>query len=93
MEISYIYKVINKKEKSIKDFIEFVDFMFENKNNIEALKNQTDKENFEYHFEKIPIYMRDVMQKLRYDLIGDISNISATTEMLSERVDKFTDLK
>ena len=88
-----MYKVINKKEKSIKDFIEFVDFMFENKNNIEALKNQTDKENFEYHFEKIPIYMRDVMQKLRYDLIGDISNISATTEMLSERVDKFTDLK
>ena len=88
-----MYKVINKKEKSIKDFIEFVDFMFENKNNIEALKNQTDKENFEYHFEKIPIYMRDVMQKLRYDLLGDISNISATTEMLSERVDKFTDLK
>jgi len=93
MEIHEMYQKINNKDRSCKDFVEFVDFMFRNKDCIHKLENEIDKNNFIYHFNRIPIYLKDMLQKLRYDLFGDITNISVTVERLSERMNNFTNIE
>ncbi len=92
MDITQMYSTINKKGNSFKDFITFIDFMFDNRNKINKLKCTKDRENFDYHFDRIPIYTRDILSKLRYDLIGDIANIRAVTENMSKRIDEYTRL-
>lgn len=86
-----MYEKINNKDKSIKHFIEFVDFMFDNRHKAGTL-NEKDRENLQYHFDNIPVYTREALGKLRYDLLGDISNIGVSVTRLKETVDKFTDL-
>ena len=92
MDITQMYSTINKKGNSFKDFITFIDFMFDNRNKINKLKCTKDRENFDYHFDRIPIYTREILSKLRYDLIGDVANIGAMTERMSKRIDEYTRL-
>lgn len=92
MDITQMYSIINKKEKSFKDFVTFIDFMFDNRGKVNELKCKKDRENFSYHFDRIPIYTREILSKLRYDLIGDVANIGAMTERMSKRIDEFTKL-
>ena len=92
MDITQMYLTINKKGNSFKDFITFIDFMFDNRNKINKLKCTKDRENFYYHFDRIPIYTREILSKLRYNLIVDIANIGAMTERMSKRIDEYTRL-
>lgn len=92
MDITQMYSIINKKGNSFKDFVTFIDFMFDNRNKTNKLKCTKDRENFNYHFDRIPVYTRDILSKSRYDLIGDVANIRAVTENMSKRIDEFTKL-
>ena len=92
MDITQMYSIINKKGNSLKDFVTFIDFMFNNRSKVNELKCTKDRESFDYHFDRIPIYTRDILGKLRYDLIGDVANIGAMTENMSKRIDKYTRL-
>lgn len=92
MDITQMYSIINKKGNSFKDFVTFIDFMFDNRNKVNELKCTKDRENFDYHLDRIPIYTRDILSKLRYDLIVDIANIGAMTERMSKRIDEYTKL-
>ncbi|HHY13224.1 MAG TPA: hypothetical protein GX526_01070 [Thermoanaerobacterales bacterium] len=92
MDITQMYSIINKKGNSFKDFITFIDFMFDNRNKVNELKCKKDRENFDYHFDRMPIYTREILSKLRYDLIEGVANIGATTENMSKRIDEFTKL-
>lgn len=90
MKIEYLYEHINNREESFKDFVKFVDFMFDNRNNIHKLKCEKDRENFIYHFDRIPIYLRDMLGKLRFDVIGDIADASHLITKIFDRADEFT---
>ena len=92
MDITQMYSTINKKGNSFKDFVTFIDFMFNNRSKVNELKCTKDRENFDYHFDRIPIYTREILSKLRYDLIGDVANIGAVTKNMSKRIDEFTKL-
>ena len=92
MDITQMYSIINKKENSFKDFVTFIDFMFNNRSKVNELKCTKDRENFDYHFDRIPIYTREILSKLRHDLIGGVANIGATTENMSKRIDEYTKL-
>lgn len=92
MQIERLYEYINNREKSFKDFIKFVDFMFENKNYVNSLKCETDRENFRYHFDRIPIYLRDMLEKLRFDTLGDIANTSNLITKVFDRVNELTEI-
>lgn len=92
MEIHMLYEYINNKKESFGDFIKFIDFMFENKNYVDNLKDEIDRENFIYHFNRIPIYLRDMLQKLRFDTLGDIADTSNLIRKVFKRVDRFTEI-
>ena len=92
-DIAYMYEVINRKEDTVKDFITFLEFMFENYKYVDSLKEKTERENFMYHFDKIPSYARRVLEKMRHDILGDISSVSMHTNRLSKKVDSFTNIK
>ena len=92
-DIAYMYEVINRKEDTVKDFITFLEFMFENYKYVDSLKEKTERENFMYHFDKIPSYARRVLGKARYDILGDIATIGMLTNRMSEKVDRFTSLE
>lgn len=92
-DIVYMYEIIKRKDDTIKDFVTFLDFMFENYKYVGSLKEKTDRENFMYHFNKIPSYTRRVLGKIRYDILGDIATIGMLTNRMSEKVDRFTNLE
>ena len=92
MGIGHLYEYINNREKSFKNFIKFVDFMFENKNYVNSLKCETDREHFRYHFDRIPIYLRDMLEKLRFDTLGDIANTSNLITKVFDRVNELTEI-
>jgi len=90
--VNEFYHLLNDKDKSMYDFIKFIDFMIDNNKYIDAKSNKDIKEDYLYHFEKIPQYTREIIQQLRYKVIGDIASIGLATTRLSEKVDKFTNM-
>ena len=58
----------------------------------ETKSNKDIREDYLYHFEKIPKYTREIIQQLRYQVIGDIASMAVVTTRLSEKVDKFTSM-
>jgi len=90
--VNEFYHLLKDKDKSMYDFIKFIDFMIDNNKYIDAKSNKDIKEDYLYHFEKIPQYTREIIQQLRYKVIGDIASIGVATTRLSEKVDKFTNM-
>jgi hypothetical protein len=86
------YGLVNRKQESIKDFMEFLDFMMDKYRYINSSELEPYKADFVYHFDRIPIYTREIMQKLRFALLGEIADISACTGRLSKKVDSFTNM-
>ena len=85
MDLAEMYRLINKKEKSMKDFIEFMDFMFENRSNLSGL-DEKDIRNFEHHFGMIPTYNKELLANLRNDLINEVAIINIRTNKMIEMV-------
>ena len=90
-EIHLMYKAINNKDDSFKDFTDFVDFMFEHKDSLTELPD-ADRQNFTYHFNKIPSYTRDALGKIRHELIKKSQDISIEANRMVEKLDSYTQL-
>jgi hypothetical protein len=91
-DMNEFYHLLSDKNKSMYDFIKFIDFMIMNNKYIDAKSNKDIREDYLYHFEKIPQYTREIIQQLRYQVIGDIASMAVVTTRLSEKVDKFTSM-
>lgn len=81
MDLAEMYRLINKKEKSAKDLMEFVDFMFDNKDKVDVLED-VDKKNFKYHFDLIPTYTKEMLGNLRNELINEVAIINIRTRKI-----------
>lgn len=85
-----MYELVNNKDKSLHDFIKFLDFMIENNKYMNSGK--FDRDDYLYHFQKIPSYTRDILCKFRYDLIDYTAQIGIINDRLNKKIDSFTDL-
>lgn len=70
--------------------MKFFEYMIEQqKYNI---KDKQLKEDYEYHFYKMPTYLKEQLGKIRYETIKDISSISMATNRMSGKINKLTKL-
>lgn len=93
VDLAKMYELINNKNKNTKSFLEFLYYMFEIEPYINSTGSSSDIANFRYHFRNIPNDTKNMLVNLRYDLIGDVANISMMTNRLSKKIDVFTTIK
>lgn len=86
------YRTVKEKGESMYHFIKFIDYMVDNNKYVNSEEFKDFRDDYIYHFERIPNYTRETMGQLRYDLIGDVANIGAAATTLSKRIDKLTKL-
>lgn len=88
IDIEKLYELFNNKDKSFYHFMKFFEYMIEQqKYNI---KDKQLKEDYEYHFYRLPKYLKDVFQKVKYETMRDITSINMVADRLSKKINELS---
>lgn len=89
MDLTKFYNLTQNKDKSFKDFMDFLHFMFDNRHYSKAIKEESDRDNFDYHFNKIPQYTHEMFTKLDHELSTHISTTHIGLARISDKLEQF----
>lgn len=80
------YILLNKKEESQKDFLEFMDYMVINAN--QRFGDEKIQNDFNYHFNKLPGYIRDRFKMVEHQLLGNLADANMHITRATENLKK-----